>query len=231
MQAEPYKQPVQLAAETEAVLARCGEAERLLTRVAPRLERLPPEPPLLLLNNEQQRGKTAAAAAATDSMGRAQAKLRSAARQQPAERGKEEEGEEEDGARERDSDAAAAAGAAGGKAGGKVGGSADSGDGPLERLNVLVVFIDSLGRRHFFRRMPRSAAALEAVARRGHSRLYQVRVRQLPGTATPTPTHRVPHERTRAAPRRALLRTSPAPWPPPPAVLPVPRAGLPHRPK
>jgi hypothetical protein len=42
-----------------------------------------------------------------------------------------------------------------------------------ERLNVLVLFIDSLGRRHFFRRMPRSAAALEGVASAGHASLYQ----------------------------------------------------------
>jgi hypothetical protein len=39
--------------------------------------------------------------------------------------------------------------------------------GQPERLNVLVMFIDSLGRRHFFRRMPRSAAALQALAERG----------------------------------------------------------------
>lgn len=175
-QPEPYKKPVQLAAETEAVLVRCGEAERLLTRVPPRLERLPPEPPLLLLNGSQPPGEAGpeAAAAAAGATGRQKGGARQAMAEQAGGGGEEEE---EEGARERASDAAAATPSSepGGKAaGGKVAGGS-AGGGTPERLNVLVIFIDSLGRRHFFRRMPQSAAALEAVARRGDSRLYQVR--------------------------------------------------------
>lgn len=102
-QAEPYVKPVQLNA-TEAVLARCGDAERLLLRVQRVATRPAPEPPLAK--------------------------------------------------REAEPHAAAAA-------------------GKPPRLNVLVLFIDSLGRRHFFRRMPKAAAALEAVARSRQASLFQ----------------------------------------------------------
>ncbi|KAL4451645.1 hypothetical protein ABPG75_007307 [Micractinium tetrahymenae] len=175
---EPYHKPVQLGPETEAVLARCGEAERLLTRVAPRLERLPPEPPLVLLNEDEQQGEgglAAAAAAAAGAKGKAGTKPKGGARRPAAEQTDAQEEEDDEGARERESDAAAAAsGKAGGKAGGDGnGGGSGKADGSPEWLNVLVIFIDSLGRRHFFRRMPRSAAALEAVARRGSSQLHQ----------------------------------------------------------
>jgi hypothetical protein len=103
MKAESYTKPVQLNA-TEAVLARCGDAERLLLRIERLTARPSPEPPLAK--------------------------------------------------REAEPRAAAAA-------------------GRPPRLNVLVLFIDSLGRRHFFRRMPKAAAALEAVARSRRASLYQ----------------------------------------------------------
>ena len=41
------------------------------------------------------------------------------------------------------------------------------------KLNVLVLFIDSVSRRHFFRRMGKTAAALEEIAARGAADVYQ----------------------------------------------------------
>lgn len=102
-QAERYTKPVQLNA-TEAVLARCGDAERLLLRVKRLASRPTPEPPLATREAEPKAAATA---------------------------------------------------------------------GKPPRLNVLVLFIDSLGRRHFFRRMPKAAAALEAVHRSHKASLFQ----------------------------------------------------------
>ena len=98
---------------SEAVLARCGDKELLLTRVARRAQRAPPEPPLA-----PPRTGTA-------------------------------------------------------PAGGEVQADQQGQAGQPERLNVLVLFIDSLGRRHFFRRMPATAAALEGLARRDGASLSQ----------------------------------------------------------
>lgn len=123
MKAETYSKPVQLGG-TEAVLVRCGSAERLLTRVQRKTQRKAPEPPL---------------------------------------------------AKPRRSSSGQAAGKAGA--------------GEAERLNVLVLFIDSLGRRHFFRRMPRTAAALEAVARRDGSGLHQFFRYHVVGFHTDPNTH------------------------------------------
>ncbi len=89
---------------TEAVLARCGTAERLLLRVKRVAARPAPEPPLAKREAEPQAASKA---------------------------------------------------------------------GKPPRLSVLVLFVDSLGRRHFFRRMPKAAAALEAVARSRRASLYQ----------------------------------------------------------
>jgi hypothetical protein len=105
LQAENYTRPVVLD-DVEAVLARCGDSERLLTRVQRITKREAPEAPI-----------APPRAINTDTA----------------------------------SDAA----------------TADAAGGQPERLNVLVMFIDSLGRRHFFRRMPRSSAALQALAERG----------------------------------------------------------------
>lgn len=151
----PYTKPVVLRG-VEAVLARCGAKELLLTRVAQRTQRASPNPPLA-----PPRGAAAPA-------------------------GKE------------------------GKAAGK--------EGRPERLNVLLLFIDSLGRRHFFRRMPATAAALEALARGGGSTLHQFFRYNVVGFHTDPNTcvrgvgwrHRVP---ARAAVRRDAMQ----PWPTPSA--------------
>ena len=140
-QEEPYTAPVQLSG-VEAVLARCGEQERLLTRIAAVRQRLPPEPPLAL---------------------------------RPGAAG---------------SDGGQGSGSSGGgtEEAGRPAGGAASGGQP-ERLNVLILFLDSLGRRHFFRRMPRSAAAVEAVARRGASSLHQFFRYHVTGFHTDPNTH------------------------------------------
>lgn len=41
------------------------------------------------------------------------------------------------------------------------------------KLNVLFLFMDSVSRRHFFRRLPKSVKALEEMHESGHSELYQ----------------------------------------------------------
>ncbi|EFN55879.1 hypothetical protein CHLNCDRAFT_145486 [Chlorella variabilis] len=153
---EPYTAPVQLSG-VEAVLARCGEQERLLTRIAAVRQRLPPEPPLAL---------------------------------RPGAAG---------------SDGGQGSGSSGGgtEEAGRPAGGAASGGQP-ERLNVLILFLDSLGRRHFFRRMPRSAAAVEAVARRGASSLHQFFRYHVTGFHTDPNTHVMytgsPFENQRAQP-------------------------------
>lgn len=122
LQPEIYTQPVQLA--SEAVLARCGEEERLLVRVQPLQARSPPEPPLLSVqpSSSSKNGSSSGAGG-----------LPSA-----------DSGE---------------------------GGGYSMAPGPL---NVMVFFIDCLSRRHFFRRLPATAKALEGIHTHRRADLYQV---------------------------------------------------------
>ncbi|GAB4815444.1 hypothetical protein N2152v2_002490 [Parachlorella kessleri] len=57
------------------------------------------------------------------------------------------------------------------------------------KLNIVFLFVDSVSRRHFFRRMPRTAAALEGIAKRGTADLYQFFRYHTVGFSTDPNTH------------------------------------------
>ena len=169
LQTKPYVEPVKLSG-VEAVLVQCEGRERLLVRVE-RTKALP-------IASSRPSARRLAAAGLKP--------LEAAAVQQPAPNsshsrnsgsggsGSKGPAGAGDGARSAAAPAAAAAPRKGGSKGtnssaataGAAGTAGTAGAaGPEEQpLNVLVLFFDSVSRRHFFRRLPRSVAALEELA-------------------------------------------------------------------
>lgn len=208
LQAHPYEGPVQLKG-TEAVLARCGNAERLLVRVAVQL-------PADTQGHNTTAGNSTAAAGSNCT-------AQAAAPAQPLSSGGSSDAEVPLGrgagcgfqatnittAPDSEGQAAAAAGNGTSTAEDAATAQPPSGDsssssaeapsasngtsngtgagvpkillrnitaGPEDQpLNVLVILVDALQRRHFFRRLPKTAAALEALpaSSGGATTLYQ----------------------------------------------------------
>lgn len=162
LQAKPYVGPVQLET-TEAVLARCGDAERLLVRVA---AKLPTAMQAAEANPSSTGNSSDAHVPASDKVDALQA-------------GALPTGTDITASLSPGSTVSFSPGthpsSRGSPASPMAGSSPASPSAEDQPLNVLVIFIDSLQRRRFFRRLPKTVAALEGLPATsgGATTLYQ----------------------------------------------------------